>query len=87
MLDLVIVLKIKEAVVLRLKKICSERNYTLYKISTLSGVSYKSVYSLERSDRKDMSLSLLKKIVDGLDMTMAEFFDDEIFDETELEIE
>ena len=34
MLDLVIVLKIKEAVVLRLKKICSERNYTLYKIST-----------------------------------------------------
>ena len=80
-------MKIKEATFLRLKQICKERNITLYRVSTLSGVSSKSVYSLSRPNRKDMSLSLLKKIVDGLDMTMAEFFDAEIFDRTELEID
>lgn len=80
-------LKIKEATFLRLKQICKVRGITLYRVSTLSGVSSKSVYSLSRPNRKDMSLSLLKKIVDGLDMTMAEFFDSEIFDRTELEID
>ena len=80
-------MKIKDATVYRLKAICKERKITLYRVGTLSGINPKSVYSLVRPERQDMSLVLLKKIVDGLDMSMSEFFDDPIFDATELEIE
>ena len=79
--------KIKDATVLRIQDLCRDREITLYRLAQLSGVSTKPLYGLLRKERQDMSLSLLKKIVDGLDMTMAEFFDSKIFNGLNLEIE
>ena len=80
-------MKIKDATVLRIQDLCRDREITLYRLAQLSGVSTKTLYGLLRKERQDMSLSLLKKIVDGLDITMAEFFDSKIFNGLALEIE
>lgn len=43
-------------------------------------------YSLMDASRKDLSVITLKKLCDGLDMTITEFFDDELFKTLEQEI-
>lgn len=48
-------------------------------LATVSGVTPSTVYSLMDASRKDLSVITLKKLCDGLDMTITEFFDDELF--------
>lgn len=38
------------------------------------------------SRRKELSINVIKKLCDGLDMTLGEFFNAPIFDELEQEI-
>ena len=77
---------IKDAVVLRLQNICKERNIRYNELATRSGVTPSTVYSLMDKTRRDLSIITLKKLCDGLDMTITEFFHDEIFMTLEQEI-
>ena len=77
---------IKDAVVLRLQTICKERNIKYNELATRSGVTPSTVYSLMDINRRDLSVITLKKLCDGLDMTITEFFDDDIFKSLEQEI-
>ena len=77
---------IKDAVVLRLQTICKERNIKYNELATRSGVTPSTVYSLMDINRRDLSVITLKKICDGLDMTITDFFDDDIFKSLEQEI-
>ncbi len=79
-------MQIKEAIVLRLKSICNSRNIKFNELATRSGVTPSTVYSLMDSRRKDLSVITLKKLCDGLDITITEFFDDELFITIEQEI-
>lgn len=77
---------IKEAIVLRLKEICNKRNIRYNELATMSGVTPSTVYSLMEPSRKDLSVITVKKLCDGLDMTISDFFDDDIFKSLEQEI-
>lgn len=77
---------IKDAIVLRLQNICQEHNIRYNELATRSGVTPSTVYSLMDSSRRDLSVITLKKLCDGLDMTITEFFDDNIFKTLEQEI-
>ena len=77
---------IKEAIVLRLQQICHDRGIRFNTLATRSGITPSTVYSLMDNSRKDLSVITLKKLCDGLDMSMAEFFDDPIFENLEQEI-
>ena len=55
-------------------------------LATVSGVTPSTVYSLMDASRKDLSVITLKKLCDGLDMTITEFFDYELFKTLEQEI-
>ena len=77
---------IKDAVVLRLQTICKERNIKYNELATRSGVTPSTVYSLMDINRRDLSIITLKKLCDGLDMTITDFFDDDIFKSLEQEI-
>ena len=55
-------------------------------LATVSDVTPSTVYSLMDASRKDLSVITLKKLCDGLDMTITEFFDDELFKTLEQEI-
>lgn len=70
---------IKQAVVKRFKDICKTKNIKINKLATLSGVTPSTVYSLLDNNRLDVGILLIKKLCDGLDISISEFFDDEIF--------
>ena len=78
---------IKKAIVKRLKGICKERDIKYNSLATMSGITPSTVYSLLNNDeRKDVGILLIKKLCDGLDITITEFFNDDIFKNLEQEI-
>ena len=76
---------IKEAIVLRIQNICKERNIKFNDLAVRSGVTPSTVYSMMNPERKDLSVTTLKKICDGLDISLPDFFDDDIFRNIEQE--
>ena len=80
-------MKIKEAIVKRIQNICSERKLRYNELATRSGVTPSTVYSLMNPERRDLSVVTLKRLCDGLDMTVTELFDDDIFRSLEQEIQ
>ena len=77
---------IKPAIVKRLLQICDEREIAPNDLAVRSGITPSTVYSLMQSNRKDISVITLKKLCDGLEISLSEFFDSTIFDELEQEI-
>lgn len=80
-------MSIKDAIVIRLQKICKQRQIRYNELATRSGVTPSTVYSLMSESRRDLSVITLKKLCDGLDMTITDFFDDDIFKTLEQEIQ
>ena len=77
---------VKEAVVARFVEILKERNMRPNELANLSGITPSTVYSMLDSRRKELSINVIKKLCDGLDMKLGEFFNASIFDELEQEI-
>ncbi len=80
------IMLIKEAIVKHLQDICKKRNIRYNELATLSGVTPSTVYSLMDENRKDLSVITLKKLCDGLDISISDFFDDDLFRGLEQEI-
>lgn len=78
---------IKDAVVARFQKICAEKQIKFNELATRSGVTPSTVYSMMDSSRRDISIVTIKKLCDGLDMTLGEFFGTPEFDALEQEIQ
>lgn len=79
-------MRIKEAIVLRFQQLCAERKIKYNELATLSGVTPSTVYSMMNESRKDLSVITVKKLCDGLDISISDFFDDPIFHRLEQEI-
>ena len=78
---------VMDAVTERFIEICEERSIRPNELATLSGVTPSTVYSMLNSSRRDISILTIKKLCDGLDMTLGEFFSTPEFDNLEQEIE
>lgn len=78
---------VKEAVAVRFQDIMKERGIKTNELATRSGITPSSVYSMLDPRRKEVSVNLVKKLCDGLDMTLGEFFSAPVFDELEQEIQ
>lgn len=79
-------MSVKDAVAQRIKVLCGERGITPNSLANISGVTPSTVYSLLDPSRREISVSTVKKLCDGLDITLGEFFAAPIFDELEQEI-
>lgn len=77
---------VKEAVAERFQEICAERKIKPNELAHRAGVTPSSVYSMLDQNRKEITINLIKKLCDGLDMTLGEFFSTKMFDELEQEI-
>ncbi len=80
-------MRMKEAIVKRFQQLCQERNIKYNELATLSGVTPSTVYSMMDERRKDISAVTVKKLCDGLDITLEEFFCSDIFRNLEQEIQ
>ena len=74
---------VKEATVARFQELMKTSNIKINELATRSGVTPSSVYSMLNSSRKEVSVNLVKKLCDGLDMTLGEFFSAPVYDELE----
>ena len=77
---------VKEAVALRFQEIMQERGMKTNELVNRSGVTPSSVYSMLDPRRREVSVNLVKKLCDGLEITLGEFFSAPVFDELEQEI-
>ena len=78
---------VKEAVAARFVELMKERGIKTNELANRSGVTPSSVYSMLDPRRKEVSVNLVKKLCDGLEITLGEFFSAAIFDELEQEIQ
>lgn len=79
-------MNIYDFVVKRIYELCEERNITLNVLSYLAGISQSTVKSIPNGESKNPGIVTLKKICDGLDITIVDFFDTEDYYELEQEI-
>ncbi len=70
----------------RILQLCKERNITISKLATLSAVSPSSIKSIFYGKSMNPKILTIKKLCDGLDITLGEFFSAPEFDELEQEI-
>lgn len=70
----------------RILQLCKERNITISKLATLSAVSPSSIKSIFYGKSMNPKILTIKKLCDGLDITLGEFFSTPEFDELEQEI-
>lgn len=64
-----------EAIIKRLTELCTERNITINKLATLSGITQSTVDNLMRGKTQNPKLKTLHKLAIGLDMTVSELLD------------
>ena len=79
-------MNVKEAVVARFYAIMEERGIRPNELANMAGVTPSTIYSMLDEGRKEVRISVIKKLCDALEMTLGEFFSDKVFDELEQEI-
>lgn len=70
----------------RILQLCGQRNITINKLATVSALPPSSIKNILYGRSSDPRLLTIKKICDGLDITLAEFFDTDEFNSLEPEI-
>lgn len=61
-----------DAIIKRLTELCAEKNITVNKLATLSGITQSTVDNLIKGKTKNPKLKTLHKLAIGLDMTVSE---------------
>lgn len=79
-------MNITEAVKRRLDELCYEKNLNYCKLASISGIPYTTVKSIFYNQSKNPGITTIKKLCDGMDITITDFFDTEYFKNLEQEI-
>ena len=75
-----------EATRYRIIDLCTERNITINKLSTTCGITQSTLNNIVSGRNNSATVSTIKKICDGLDITIIEFFQSPLFENLEQEI-
>lgn len=78
---------VKDVVAAWIVELCRERGIRPNELANRAGVTASTVYSLLDARRRDVSVVTVKKLCDGLEITIGEFFSSAEFDALEQEIE
>ena len=80
-------MKTKQAVAERILQISKERNLAINAMANAAGVTPSTLYSMLNEKSQNPGVVSIKKICDGCNMTLREFFDSDLFDDLEQEIQ
>lgn len=75
-----------EAVRQRIVQLCQERDISINKLSSISGVTQSTVNNIVSGRNNSATISTIKKLCDGLGITIDEFFHSDLFAGLEQEI-
>ncbi len=73
-------MEIREATAQRIKDLCEEKGMTMYRLCALSGVPHTTLISIMNGSSKNPGIATIKKLCNALGITLAEFFDSELFE-------
>lgn len=71
----------------RILQLCGERNITINRLATICALPPSSVKAILYGRSQNPKLLTIKMLCDGLDITLAEFFDTDEFNSLEQEIQ
>ena len=77
---------IGQAVRTRILELCREQNISINKLSSMSGVTQSTVNNLVSGRNPSATISTIKKLCDGLGITIQTFFQSELFEDLEQEL-
>lgn len=76
----------KQAIANRIVQLCDQHKIAVNELASRSGVSPSTVYSILDERSQNPGAVTIKKLCDGLDITLGEFFNTPEFDALEQEI-
>lgn len=79
-------MNIGEAVRDRIVELCSEKDISINKLCSISGVTQSTVNNIVSGRNRSATISTIKKLCDGLGITIQDFFRSDLFDGLEQEI-
>ena len=77
---------LKEALARRIYQLCDEKDLNPNSLANLCGMDRSTVYSILGEKSKSPEVASIKKICDGLEITLGQFFNTSEFDSLEQEI-
>ena len=77
---------IGEACRFRILELCENRNITVNKLAIMSGVTQSTLGNIVGGRNNSTTVSTIKKLCDGLEISISDFFDSEMFDSLEQEL-
>lgn len=78
---------IGEAVKERIIELCKDNNLTVNKLSTVSGITQSTLNNITSGRNNSTTISTIKKICDGLEIEITDFFNSDLFKNLEQEIQ
>lgn len=78
---------VKDMVAERFQMLCRERGIKPNELASLAGVTPSTVYSMLDKRRRDVSIVTIKKLCDGLEISLGDFFSTPEFESLEQEIQ
>lgn len=82
MVNITVGIAVKERII----ELCNERNITVNKLSTISGVTQSTLSNIMSGRNNSTTVSTIQKLCDGLNITIEDFFASEKFRNIEQEI-
>ncbi len=77
---------IGEATRKRILELCAEHNITVNRMATLSGITQSTLNNIISGRNNSTTISTIKKICDGLDIHIRDFFSSTLFEALEQEL-
>lgn len=74
------------AVKKRILDLCQQRNITVNKLGIISGVTQSTLNNIVNGRNNSPTISTIKKLCDGLEISILAFFDDDLFLNLEQEV-
>ena len=73
--------ELSHTIKLRIQALAKEQGMSLYQLSQISGMTQSTVNNLMNRETSSPTIATIKRLCDGLGITLAEFFDTDDFTE------
>ncbi|GHU65247.1 transcriptional regulator [Clostridia bacterium] len=78
---------VSHAIITRMNELCAAKGITINGLCNRAGVTQSTVHDIMTSKTHSPGTATIKKLCDGLDVSMREFFNHELFDDLDQEIQ
>ena len=80
-------MNVSQAVIRRIFELCDERELTINALSISAGITQSTVNDIVNGSTHNTGIVTLSKLCDGLNISVRHFFDSELFDGLEQELD